>query len=552
MRFGLDVSSAQAAVGRGMAIAYGSIWAGAWNQRWGWGGIETQLRAAKASGVVPMIQWWYWGDDISPACVENGCWDARQGVWKDKATWYRLSNELADLVERVLGPGSSALIIVETEFNKQGIETYEAFDGYLADAADVFRQRNLQVVISFGSWGRTYWTRFDRAVARADYLGTMVLQSSVRDASTYLSAADILIASAQYLNATFGKPCFVTDFAFSSYPAPGWESQQETIVRTIFARLPELKAAGVRGMVWRMLTDDPDFDTRNYHGMAERYWGLLRADGSEKPAYFAFLNGMRSEAVPAPAQPGPSQPIMFVDTPSQHATVGRTFAIGGWALDLGAAGTALGTGVDTVDVWAYPNPGSGEAPIFAGSAKYGFTRGDVAAAFQNPQWTQSGFDLTVDNLAPGTYDLAVFARSVVAKAFNKVEVVRVTVQAGRASRPLLIVDQPVNGSTLDRSFVIGGWAVDMGADWGTGIDHVDVWAYPNPGSGAPAIYLGSASYAGQRPDVAAALGSSQFTGSGFGLFVRGLAPGAYDIVTFSRSTVTGTFVAAQSVRVTVR
>jgi len=67
------------------------------------------------------------------------------------------------------------------------------------------------------------------------------------------------------------------------------------VVRDIFARLGEFRAAGVQGMVWRMLADDPAFDTANYHGMAERSWGLLHADGSPKPAFLPFLNGMLDE-----------------------------------------------------------------------------------------------------------------------------------------------------------------------------------------------------------------------------------------------------------------
>src|SRR5207244_7225094 len=100
------------------------------------------------------------------------------------------------------------------------------------------------------------------------------------------------------LQSMFHKPCFVTDFAFSSYPEPAYEYLQDTVVKTIFLRMADLKAAGVRGMVWRMLSDDPAFDTSNYHGMAERYWGLLRADGSQKLAFSSFLNGMLREKSP--------------------------------------------------------------------------------------------------------------------------------------------------------------------------------------------------------------------------------------------------------------
>src|SRR5437867_9538318 len=87
MLFGVDAAAASKAIAQGLPMTYGSLWAGAWNQpeKYGWGGIKTQLQQAKAAGVTPVIQWWYWGDDISPACVENGCTDRYQGVLKTKA-----------------------------------------------------------------------------------------------------------------------------------------------------------------------------------------------------------------------------------------------------------------------------------------------------------------------------------------------------------------------------------------------------------------------------------------------------------------------------------
>ena len=309
MRFGIDAAAAANATAKGMPMTYGSLWAGAWNQRWGWGGIETQLQTAKANGLIPVIQWWYWGDDISPTCVEQGCQDRYQGVWKDKATWNRMSGELADLVVRVMGPGTPAIIIIENEFNKGGIENYEPFDGYLADHAQIFHARSQQVVIGFGNWGQPLWSNFDRAAAAADFLGTQILYSSVREPNTYMTGVDVLISGAARLQTLFGKPTFVTDVGFSSYPEPAYATYQDLIVSEMFSRMGELKAAGVRGLVWRMLVDDPNFNTNNYHGLAERHWGLIRADGSEKPAFSAFLTGMHNElqatSTPPPAPESP-------------------------------------------------------------------------------------------------------------------------------------------------------------------------------------------------------------------------------------------------------
>jgi hypothetical protein len=296
VRFGFDANSIVRARSLGMPVAYGSLWAGAWNQeRYGWGGIRTQLETAKASGVTPVIQWWYWGDDLSPTCVDSGCRDQHHGVWKDKATWDRLTRELADIIVSVLGPNSGAIIIVETEFNKGSMQSNETFDGWLEEKAHFFHGKGLKVVVGFGNWGRSNWINYDRAVAAADLIGVMALQSSVRDSLTYLSGAEMLVSAARYNQAQFGKPSFVTDFAFSSYPEPSYEVYQDTVVREIFSRMDELRDAGVQGMVWRMLTDDPNFDTANYHGTAERHWGLLHADGTPKPAFLPFLIGMLAQ-----------------------------------------------------------------------------------------------------------------------------------------------------------------------------------------------------------------------------------------------------------------
>jgi hypothetical protein len=293
--FGFDASSAQRARNLGMPVAYGNVWAGAWNQpeKYGWGGIKTQLKAAQSAQVVPVIHWYYWGDDISPACVENGCHSTYHGgVDKNKATWYRMSRELAALTAEVFGRNSGAIVVLETEFNKKGIGRYEPFDGYLAEHAQIFHEQGLKVVIGFGNWDRHLWPNFDRAIAAADMLGVMALQSSVRDSSTYMSGAEMLLSAARYNQRTFGKPSFVSDFAFSSFPDESYELSQDAVIRDIFRRMDEFRAAGVRGFVWRMLFDDPKFSLANYHKEAERHWGLINADGTPKLAFQPFLNGM--------------------------------------------------------------------------------------------------------------------------------------------------------------------------------------------------------------------------------------------------------------------
>ena len=118
-------------------------------------------------------------------------------------------------------------------------------------------------------------------------------------------------------------------------------------------------------------------------------------------------------------------PILAVGVPAAGATVPSTFLIGGWALDQDAA--APGTGVDAVHVWAYRNPGSGIAPVFWGAAQMGVPRPDVGALF-GPRFNTAGFNLVVGPVAPGTYDVVIFARSSLSLVFETFRVVRITVQ----------------------------------------------------------------------------------------------------------------------------
>ena len=235
---------------------------------------------------------------------------------------------------------------------------------------------------------------------------------------------------------------------------------------------------------------------------------------------------------------------MSVDTPTAGTTViGSDLFVAGWAIDTGSL---QGTGVDAVHVWAWPVTGG--APTFVGVAAYGAPRADVAAAYGNARFTNSGFNLVGTINTPGTYDLAVYAHSAVAQAFNAALVVRVTV---RGSRPYMWIDTPAAGGNVSPSnhITIAGWALDAGSASSAGVDVVHIWAFPV--AGGDAQFVGVAAVGGARPDVAAAFGGAQFTMSGFNA-VGSLAPGDYDLAVFARSTLANTFNNVQVVRVHVQ
>jgi glucose/arabinose dehydrogenase len=239
--------------------------------------------------------------------------------------------------------------------------------------------------------------------------------------------------------------------------------------------------------------------------------------------------------------PPVSAPFMNIDTPGSGAAVTQPFAVNGWALDTSATSSP---GIDAIHVWAYPSAGGG--PLFAGAAQLGFSRADVAQAFGGAQFTNSGFGLRVTGLTAGNYRLVVYGLVHATGTFTLVRFVDVRIlQSVRIS-----VDRPASGSTVARPFVVAGWAIDGAASTTAGIDAVHVWGINIAQPGNP-VFLGSATSFSDRTDVGAVFGA-QFTNSGYNILVNPPAAGVWDLVVYARSTVTGQFVSAAVVRVTVQ
>jgi hypothetical protein len=245
----------------------------------------------------------------------------------------------------------------------------------------------------------------------------------------------------------------------------------------------------------------------------------------------------------------PSNGFIALDTPNNGQTVTSAFEVGGWALDQAAVS---GTGVDAVQFYVFPNAGA-DPGVYIGTGSYGSTRTDVGAIF-GAQFNNSGFHFTITGMGPGNYVLGVYAHSTVTNSFSIVKTVPFTVNANA----LMSIDVPAAEMTITTpTFGVSGWAIDRAiaglSPTGTGVDTIHVYAYPNPGSGQPAIFLGVASMNIARSDVAGIYGS-RYTNCGYVLQVTkaSLAPGVYSIVPVAHSTASNSFNNLAIVRVTIQ
>lgn len=331
LRFGMDIDSIRAQTEAGAKPDYGMIWIGVWNLKHGWGGPDAALERSRDAGVTPVVQFYYWGDDISKECIENGCWSNLHGAQKDKAGWNQLAQELVAHLNAKM-QGKPVVIILETEFNKGNVATYEPLDGYLEEKAMFFRQNypNAKIVLGLGNWGHNKWDTWDRAAGASDFIGIQGLRGSTRDSlPRYKDLPNDLVKGANEAVGRFNKPVFISDIAISSYPEPEYSEHQRSVLAEIFSRLSELKDAGIMALMYRSWRDTPNADPANYYGEAERHWGFVRPDGTRKPAANVWIEGVKKEraeapepVTPPPAPPEPSQPP-FEGSPVEVVNVGK-------------------------------------------------------------------------------------------------------------------------------------------------------------------------------------------------------------------------------------
>lgn len=196
---------------------------------------------------------------------------------------------------------------------------------------------------------------------------------------------------------------------------------------------------------------------------------------------------------------------LTIDLPRSQAG-SLPLTLEGWGMDLAAT---EGTGIDRVDILD-----GGCGGTFLAQATYGTARPDVARQY-GVQFTGTGWRLSLDTLHAGDHHLAVRLHSAVTAA-SACETVEVTIPP----HPLLSLEAPRPGSVL-LPFRVAGWAVDLAAASGSGVERVEVLD-----GGCEGVLLGQAEHGIIRGDVAVRYGH-QFREAGWELLVGRLSVGEH-------------------------
>ena len=286
MRFGIDAKAIGRFEEHAGAPDYATVWVGEWNIDHGWKDTGGTLQAIRAQGVTPAIHFYYWGDDMGRDCLWQGCNGKSQDEWDFLAQdlVYHLHADLE---------GTPALVILESEFNKRGVEWDEGLDEMLAEKAAYIKSQYpaAQVVLGLGNWYPRAWGTWDRPAAASDYVGLQALAGSTHDTpEEVIALADQTLAGVEKARELFGKPVIIQDVAVSSYPEPDHLETQGAALAHFAEDLPALREAGVEAVLYRTYLDSPSMGLHNHYHQAERHWGLAWHDTGElKPAGEAWM-----------------------------------------------------------------------------------------------------------------------------------------------------------------------------------------------------------------------------------------------------------------------
>lgn len=272
----------------GADLAYGQIWVGKWvDKRGRLADFEDRVAQVREAGQTPVVEWWYFGDQISTKAVTKGLPDGRS-VKK----WHELGPQVAQAACR--GAEGDLVFVIETEFNKGGVDTMESFDGELAKHVRLVKEAcpTAVVAIGFGLWRSDEWARFDRAAAEADAIGLQLMRSLAKDSrAEYETGPASAVAGARKLADLFGKPILLHDVALSSY-GKGGQKLQASALADLLDRREELQEAGVTMILYRSVRDTPSMAKGNYYGVGEAHWGLWTKSGVAKPAYDVWVDAI--------------------------------------------------------------------------------------------------------------------------------------------------------------------------------------------------------------------------------------------------------------------
>lgn len=286
-RAGQPIDVVDEARRHGLPTDYLQLWLPrGWQDSW----LEPEdLHGLATRGVTPVVAHWYFGDVIS-----------RERIEADRRGWHQ---SLGRMARRIAGT-RGVMVLLEPEFNNAPPEgetattDWPGFADEIREAARIVRHYapHARVGLCAGDFSpaRNLETAVGPVADDLDFLAFQEMRGSTRHEKRDLDVGAAAVSYAQYLRQAFQRPILLGYVAVSSHG--DWESDQAAALDSLARQRHPLMDAGVFGMIWFQLRDDPEHV--GWFGPAEKHFGVLTEDGSPKPS----LKSLQQFSLPV--QPG--------------------------------------------------------------------------------------------------------------------------------------------------------------------------------------------------------------------------------------------------------
>lgn len=148
---------------------------------------------------------------------------------------------------------------------------------------------------------------------------------------------------------------------------------------------------------------------------------------------------------------------IFIDSPKENEKISENIYVSGWALDTDSQ---EGTGIKEVKIYL---DGPKDIGYFLGAAEYGRPRPDVADAFGNQNYVDSGYYLNIDpsEFEPGSkHTLFVYAISKNPPDSLNFEKREIIIAGEKERKSIIKVDINLENLVENNTIEITGWAID--------------------------------------------------------------------------------------------
>jgi len=239
-------------------------------------------------GYTPIFMFYYFADEINQEYIEA-----------NKKKYFKQLKKFTTYLHKLNG---QKIIILNPEYNMFGVEKLDSMNDIFLKSYDILRS-DTQVLVGpcvgdFGNYQNIddskEWRLFDKSLSRsmkkADFIAFQEMRALTRNSKEdMLRTPQRAYALAKYLHKKYKKPTIFAYAAISSYGKDG-ENIQRNVYKGFVKYIPKMaKDAQLIAFGVFHYFDYPGHV--GYFNEAEEFFGILRKDGTTKPAfnYYNYL-----------------------------------------------------------------------------------------------------------------------------------------------------------------------------------------------------------------------------------------------------------------------